>query len=327
MKKAQGVQRIHWVFRCNAPSQDVTLSEDDRLPEYTYIIGQLLDHVEAYAFQLESAPDTGYLHYQGFIQFTNRRRKTWILKNIHPFEFVAPMKGTPKQAWNYATKTETRIFGPWIFGQPATLEVQKKLEEYVEACQAGQTDLELWHNFPSHMARLHNVPTRIRALQKPIRTDPLEVYVFYGPPGTGKSGVARALFPDLYTLPFSQKVWLTPRGHLAKEILFEDFSGEMFLKQFNRLLDRYPEEVEIKNGFLWYLPTVIIITTNVLPQRWYKSEGRQDVLRQVLRRITRCYDFTDYSFEPDYEPNRKIPPSMSPEDLFTKHTFNDNFIM
>lgn len=67
--------------------------------------------------QQEKCPDTGRLHYQGFAMLTSPKRLNAI-KNILGSDtvHVEKNKGTPQQAWDYCTKEDTRVDGPWIFG-------------------------------------------------------------------------------------------------------------------------------------------------------------------------------------------------------------------
>nr|WAE42846.1 MAG: replication associated protein [Cressdnaviricota sp.] len=309
--------RIRWVFRASA-NQDITLTEEQRDEEAMYLYGELIDHCEIFAFQLESAPTTGYVHFQGYFELIIKKQYTWIQKNIRHFEYIKEAKGTPKQAWEYSTKNETRIFGPWTLGQPRASESKNKTEDFVKAIKNGMTDEQLWEEHPSMMARMEHVPHRIRTLKVPVRTEELEVYVFYGEPGTGKSRMVRELYPDVYVIPFSQKVWLTHRGALAKVVCLEDFDGNMQLKQFNRLIDRYPEEVETKGGFLWWMPNIVFIITNAPPHTWWGDDGRQNIKDQVFRRISACYDFNgfDYSL---WQKERKMPPKLTVQELEEKY--------
>ena len=258
--------------------------------------GKLIEVCAIYAFQAESAPTTGYKHFQGYFELNNKNRFEWIQKNIRKFEYLSERRAkTAKQAWDYATKKDTRIAGPWLLGEPTTAEsgANKATEQFVQAIKKGMTDKQLYDEFPSCMARLRHVPNEVRHLDDPVRTVDLQVYVLYGPPGTGKSRMAQEKWPGIYKVPFCRSgMWLTKRGDMRKTVLLEDFNGELPMKQFNRLIDRYPEEVEIKNGHVWWLPDVVVITTNLLPNQWYPMDDRQDVLGQIYRRITGCYDFT-----------------------------------
>lgn len=331
-------QRIHWCFRANY-NGDINAFDEGADEEVLYLIGQLTTLCVAFAFQLESAPTTGYLHFQGYFQLLNRNRKGPLLRDLFPFEYLSPMKGKVKQAWGYATKTDTRLYGPWTLGAPEEIELKERLSDFVAACP-NLTEAEAFARFPNAMVRYYHTYHRIHALTKPVRTTPLEVYVFYGPPGTGKSRMADELYPTAYEVPWSQKTWVTPRGNKAEVVIFQDFTGEMYLKQFNRYVDRYPQEVECKGGFLWWCPNIILITTNVLPTLWYKQEGRQDVLGQIHRRITACYDFTGWNYDRDW-PTRTLPPSYSCQELAEKYgprplqpydgnhqrqNFNSNFV-
>lgn len=289
-----GIRRIGWCFTLKAICQDKN-DEEAINKEAEWLIGQMIDHCEKYAFQLESAPTTGYLHFQGYFELNNKNRFEWIQKHITKFEFLQERKGTPKQAWTYCTKQETQIYGPWTLGEPTVNDSgnAKVLEQFVRAIESGATNEKLWEDFPSCMVRYPRTPSMRKFDTKPIRTEELKVYVLYGPPGTGKSRTAVEKYPDIYKVPFSKTgLWMTQDAAGVKQVLLEDFNGELPLKYFNRILDRYPEKVEIKGGHVWWCPDLILITTNILPSLWYPMDDRQDVLGQIYRRITGCYDFT-----------------------------------
>lgn len=281
--------KIHWCFRDFLKSDEL----DDPEEAAERMVSFLLEHAAAYAFQIEAAPESGRLHYQGYVAWINRKRFEWIQKNWRHFEYLKPMLGSPLQAWTYATKQDTRVYGPWLFGAiPDAPGCRTDLKAFVKAIFEGMPDLTLWEEHPSSMVRYPNIPTRIRSIVKPIRTQaPLVIYM-YGAPGTGKSRAAREIFPEIYAMPpHTNKMWITQTACLAKHVLIDDYSGELPLKFFNQVIDRYSIELETKGGFMWFAPDVIIITSNLLPCSLYKWEGRQDVQAQVYRRITNCYDF------------------------------------
>jgi len=279
--------KIKWVFRAS-----YEVDADDEEPGLR-LYGELIDHCSAFAFQVESAPETGYLHYQGCFFLINKKEFTWIQKSIRHFEYLMPQKGSPMQAWAYSSKVETRILGPWYYGECPVEGNRSDLKDFVKACLELKSDSELWIEHPSSMARYGSVSNRIRGLQPPKRTEDLQVIVLYGKPGTGKSRTARNVFPGIYDIPIADKLWLTERAYGQKFILFEDFSGEMPLKKFNRLLDPYPLEIEFKGGYLWYCPHVIVITTNDPPHTWYDYSHRKDVKAQIFRRINFIINFND----------------------------------
>jgi len=285
MTRKQDSARIRWVFR-----QSATDDED----EAWALHAKFLEHCTAAAFQLESAPDTGYLHYQGSFWLINRKRFQWIQKELGHFEYLQPQKGTPLQAWTYGTKQETRVIGPWLLGECPVEGTRSDLKDYVESCKANKSDIELWNEHPTCMARYPGVPGKIRGLEPPIRKNGLQVLVFYGSPGLGKSTFARRCFPGIYDIPISDKLWLTDRAYGKEMILFEDFAGEMPLKRLNRMLDPFPLEMEVKNGWVWYMPSVIVFTCNDPPHEWYDYSRRRDLKAQIYRRITWVINFNDH---------------------------------
>lgn len=68
--------------------------------------------------QKEKCPETGREHYQGFLQLVKPARFTRI-KDILKCEsaHLEKAKGTPVQAWDYCCKEESRVDGPWIYGE------------------------------------------------------------------------------------------------------------------------------------------------------------------------------------------------------------------
>lgn len=75
------------------------------------------ENIKCACVQKECCPDTGRNHYQGYCQFNNPCRFGKI-KEILKCEsaHLEKTKGTPQQAWDYCCKEESRIDGPWTYG-------------------------------------------------------------------------------------------------------------------------------------------------------------------------------------------------------------------
>lgn len=227
--------------------------------EATILYGSLLEISDCFAFQLESAPATGYLHYQGYLELRNKNRHTYVQSHLKKddlhFEFLEKANGEPRQAWAYSTKLETRVAGPWTWGEARESEKSNKSDLFVKAIKAGATDRELCDMFPGLMVRGPQNAQRIREIygiptDEPERTTPLEVYIFYGPPGVGKSEFARAQAKlagyKPYVLPIGKDFWITPAMCGKKYVILEDFKSNIGLKDLLNLLDKYPIEVPMK---------------------------------------------------------------------------------
>lgn len=319
-KQSQQPKRKNWCFTLRSDMQNAAAPENLREMEATVLYGQLLDHCDSFAFQLELGAEDGYYHFQGYMELSIRNRHCWIMNNIRHFSYVAPSKGTPRQGWMYATKSDTRILGPWTYGEPAPDNNRKDLRTYYNAVKSGMTDAQLLEEYPSETLRMQKAIDFVRTtcnvrIPKVKRTDLygddiMEVYVFFGGAGKGKSYAARDLYPEIYDLPIQRRgnFFLTRDASLQPVILIEDFDGSLPLKDLNRLLDPYPLYVENKGGHIWWCPKIVILTTNVPPGAWYDYDDRQDVESQIYRRITYCFDFNTDS-------GRSMTRGMSCEEL------------
>ena len=93
-----------WLFTINNPT------EAD-LPVY------LAEDMNYLVYQRERGED-GTEHYQGFIQFKSSK----VLRTVKRVSFLTrshlePRRGTSLEASNYCQKTDTRIDGPYVYGE------------------------------------------------------------------------------------------------------------------------------------------------------------------------------------------------------------------
>src|ERR1700735_2197349 len=58
-------------------------------------------------FGLETCPNTGRKHMQGYIQLKKKYSSTYLKKNIHPTANFENAKGTLRQQYDYITKEDT----------------------------------------------------------------------------------------------------------------------------------------------------------------------------------------------------------------------------
>lgn len=269
------------------------------MQEADELCGQLVDQCEKYAFQLEAAPTTGYLHFQGYFELTNKKRFEWIQKHIRQFEYLKERKGSPHQAWTYATKQETRILGPWLLGEPTVAEhgKNKASELFVQDIYKGMTDRQLAESHPNMFLQRIRGLDRCREGLQPVRSSPLEVYLFYGPPGVGKTEFAyeqaRLAGVVPYEIPLGKDFWTSSRLFGSSWVIMDEFKSNLSLKDLLKMLDNRPVEVPMKGSFNWWCPEVVIITTNVSPWNWYQYKERDYERQALFRRLKTggCYKF------------------------------------
>lgn len=88
----------------------------------------LPDDVSYLVFNIEEAPTTGRIHWQGYIELTKPMRipgvkrtlyEHWGNKTLFNTANLKVRDGTQEQAIAYATKEDTRVAGPYEFGERA----------------------------------------------------------------------------------------------------------------------------------------------------------------------------------------------------------------
>ena len=149
------------------------------------------DDVRYAIWQTEKCPETGRLHYQGYLELAKPMRIVAV-KNLLPqlegahFE---PRRGTRDQARDYCRKAETKVDGPWEHGAfgAGGQGCHTDLLAVKEAIDSGATDLEIAEAHFGSYCRFHRAFTNYRRLKQTAKDWKTEVYVLYGPPGTGKS--------------------------------------------------------------------------------------------------------------------------------------------
>nr|AIY31232.1 putative replicase protein [Dromedary stool-associated circular ssDNA virus] len=137
------------------------------------------------------------------------------------------------------------------------------------------------------------------------RKDPPFVLWFWGSTGSGKTRTAIEIATDMgkeYWISHSEKLQWFDGYHGQEVVIFDDFRRNMCtFNYFLRLLDRYTMQVQVKGGYVNWIPKIIIITCPVDSSTAYtyfdiktNEEREWDNLQQLKRRITDEICFDDY---------------------------------
>lgn len=139
-------------------------------------------------------------------------------------------------------------------------------------------------------------------LRIPRRSYKSLVSVYWGPTGSGKSSRVYRECSEEET-----PLWSWPGGQWfdgytgQKNVIFDDFRGEIGFSLLLRLLDRYPMQVPIKGGHVEWSPEKIYITSNQAPEEWYAGFHDEAPL---MRRIEVCeFIGNEPLIPPDVRPN------------------------
>lgn len=233
-------------------------------------------------------------HLQGYLECGRTMRYTAVHK-VPGFARVrlAARMGTQTEAITYCKKDgdfyEYGVKKRDRAAQNKNLK-QERLKIIHAAIKEGKKEDELFEIDPLICVLHEKWIIRQINKQKPRRINTLKVYLFVGRPGRGKTRLAKKVFPDIYDPPIGKDLWFDQYTG-EKQVLMDDFSGNIRLVDALRLFDRYPIKVPVKGSNTWFAPEVIIITTNVHPKDWYDYTSRQDSAAALRRRITEVWNF------------------------------------
>jgi len=254
-------------------------------------------------YQLEQgdtpADDKSGIHYQGYIEFTTKKTYTAIKRFTHPSIHLEPRKGTQQQAITYCTKEESRLDGPWEFGERARGGSQSTRTDWETLKRRLDDGASIEDIAESHFSLFLRYERGIRSykrLKQPEYNDKPEVIVYYGPGHTGKSHRARIEAGNDYYLlrrPNVRGGALWWNGYAQQEVvLVDEFYGWMLLDEFLVLTEEgIGRTVQTKGGHEKFASKKIIFTSNKHPFDWYKQDTITDWGSYVRR-------FTDICFVP-----------------------------
>lgn len=277
--KRKNIRRKRWFYTWNNPNRSADehhASFADLSPTY---------HV----FQKEEG-EKGTPHYQGYMEFDAVR--SWSsLMACNPQVVYLPAAGTGEQATAYCTKKESRIDGPWTFGELAVAKKGGMSPDFLEQIKSGKRLRDLAETHVDDVRKYPRFYHEMRRLfPPPARETAPEVVLLYGPPGTGKTRYVREKEPavDLFIKPVDKSFWMD--GYDGQPaVLLDDFYGaanHISLTNLLQLIDRYLTQVPVKGSFVWWQPERIYITTNIHPANWYEYRDRMEHYDALKRRFT-----------------------------------------
>lgn len=310
-KPKQTTARIKWVFRISGISQNDVESCERQGWE---LQEEITKYASCAAFQLESAPTTGYLHFQGSVHFINKQRYEWIQKRLGPFEYLMPQKGNNLQAWSYGSKEDTRVLGPWFIGEcPPDSGKKRDYAKFIKAAEDGnfaqikEESPDLYCLYYGTMRRIHN--------DVPIVPPDLDHRCgswFWGPPNSGKTTGARSIGKF-----FSKRPNINWDGYVGEPIVIVDdidASHQYILRDLKIWGDRFAFQGKILYSNIWLRPLRIIVTSNVPISKIFTDPVHAAAVRSR-------YPETEFFHDPTF--------TMTPEEkvIYELDQFKKNFIM
>lgn len=267
----------YWLFTINNPQYEPESFKEKLAKD---------DGIKAVIFQKEKG-EQGTEHYQGYVELAKRNRLSFLRSRLSDVAHYERRRGTAQQAIDYCSKEDTRVSGPYDFGE-FTLDEPGQRNDLIATRatleKGGLTAVAQEHyaEFVRYHRGLEAAFNRLTSRDR----EPVTVDLFIGNPGVGKSRLAWEMDPQLHSQP-AESAWFD--GYEChKTLLLEDFAGASSHKTLSatlRLLDRYPLRLAIKGGFTWLKATRIILTTNIHPRQWYQWDHRENQYAALARRI------------------------------------------
>lgn len=238
-------------------------------------------------FQKELSPTTKKEHIQGYVSFSGVVRFNAIQK-VLPGAHLEVAKGSALQNKAYCTKEDSRLFGPWEFGDAPQPGKRKDIDVVREMVRAGKKMREIAEVVSSYQG-LKFASEYIKYQPVPDREPPL-VYWLHGSTGSGKTRWAYERAKDcgveLCRIDSTEKsVFFDPYVDQCY-VLFDDYRPQrMPFSQLLSVTDRYPMRVRVLYGTVLWVPEIIVFTCPYSIEECFKYRCEED-LTQLKRRVS-----------------------------------------
>lgn len=235
-------------------------------------------------FQKERG-ENGTEHFQGYCEVKGSAKTlNWLKNHWSGVAHIEPRRGTQAQAIEYCKKQDTRIDGPWEYGEAKEQGKRTDLEQLAELARTGVRKRHAFEELPSSYMRHHKAYAHVLTLYKPKAVE-REVILLIGPPGVGKTRYVHDNHEEFWQTPLQKEMWFD--GYDGEDVaLIDDFQGQMPLTLLLQLLDRYVVQVPIKGGFTWWTPKKIYVTSNYEISEWYDYTNRPNARAALERRFS-----------------------------------------
>lgn len=249
----------------------------------------------------EEISGTGTPHIQGYVEFKRGLTLGQVRKLLNYEAHWEVRKGTAAEAIAYCRKEDSRLAGPYEFGEPSKGQgTRSDIRSAYEAIRSGQDLRQVAEDHTEVFFKYQRGIYATKAIFSPARDPSIEkvVYYFFGPPGVGKSKAAHDLAPLAYRKPPNSKWWDGYDGEV--DVIFDDLTPGWFKwADLMQILDRYGTRVEVKGGSEQLRCNRILITSNRPPWDLYRDgEGNhKHPVEALLRRIGHLVEyFSDGTF-------------------------------
>ncbi len=241
-------------------------------------------------FQLEEGSENHTKHYQLYICFNSAVRFSSV-KNKFPTAHIEKVLGTKHQAIDYCSKSDTRIDGPYEYGDDPTVQGKRvDLDKLVEYVKEGKSNIEIYDTDTSYI-RLTNHIDKIRQEyvyeQYKNKWRDLEVNYIWGKSGVGKtrSVMEQYGYENVYRITDYQHPFDSYQGQDI--ILFDEFRSSLKITDMLNYLDGYPLQLPCRYNNKYACYTKAYLISNIPIHKQYKviQLEEKETYDAFLRRV------------------------------------------
>jgi len=227
-------------------------------------------------WQWETCPDTGRIHCHAMLYWKNPRQ--WP-KKIFPDAHCEKVKNYEK-CIQYCSKEESRLQGPFESGERPEQGRRTDLEEIAKKISDGGSLESVADENPEMFVRFHRGLKELKTIKMKHRdkNNPMKIFWRWGSTGVGKTRYVWDNYDDIYKKDMS-KWW---DGYEQQEvILIDEFEKWWDFRDFLQLIDRYPEQGQIKGGYVKINSKICFITSEYHPDHYFKDTEFDQVMRRI----------------------------------------------
>lgn len=236
-------------------------------------------------YQLERAPTTGRLHFQGCVKLRQPTRLPGVQKLLGSGRPHVERAVEWEKLKEYCKKDETRVEGPFEFGEDKSQGKRSDLKEATDMILAQMPMDEVAMEHPTTFVKYHAGLLKLKQMvQKPPAIDRKAILIV-GNTGVGKTRFVMDRFPEAYNVFDMRSPWFD--GYDGQKVVLMDECGPgmMHFNILKQLTDRYPYRVPVKGGSAPWMAKMIFLTSNDhLFENWYPGITRVH-LEALERRI------------------------------------------
>lgn len=246
--------------------------------------------------QKEQGGKTGYTHFQVYVENKNPIKFSTLQSKLPRCHFEK-RQGSKIQAWDYCTKEESRVSGP--YGNLDRDELEKGtrnrgeiLSDFRNQISSGEKTLSDLivedQQVSQHIRYLERYEQEIRKNKAKQGFREIETHILYGEPGVGKTkrvydlhGYDDVYSPTTYSHPFDAY-------NGENVLLLDEYVGQLEIEYLLKLLDGYPVQLAARYMDKWAAFTSVYVISNAPLEAMYpdiyRSHPRQ--WNALMRRVS-----------------------------------------